>query len=108
MKNLRLTAERVLKLRDKMMLLMSLLLLTGWSCAGESEFYICDVAKRARKWAKVGQPTATNKDLMWSQCAMKAFLYDMMSNAIYSSMHTVKNKKKEEKKRKNGAVSLDI
>lgn len=35
-----------------MILFISLLLLTGCGRAGESEFYICDVAKRVRKRAE--------------------------------------------------------
>lgn len=68
-------AEEVLRLRGKMILLINLLLLTGCGCAGESEFYTCDVAKGERKRAKVGKATAIRKYLMWSPCAHESIFF---------------------------------
>lgn len=70
-----LRAEVIWRLRGEMMVLISLLLLTGCCPAGESEFYIWDVAKRERGKAKVTKPTAIRKDLMWSHCTHESIFF---------------------------------
>lgn len=55
--------------------------------------------ERERERKMVHQTTAIRKYFMWSLWAHESiFFYDMMSNAIYSSMHTVKTE----------AISLDM
>lgn len=81
--------EEVWSLWGEMMLMIGLLLLAGCGRAGESEFYICDVAKRVRKkgGGKVCKAAAIDKYLMWWPCAHESiFLWrDVKCNIFFNA-----------------------